>query len=476
MVHALRLWSLSWVSAPLVRPWGLAASILVLVVCLPLLRPLRYPLDPSGNEIARLATIGALVEHRTLSVDHTSFAIPDDQLFLAAPEGGRNPSAFSKQPPVMAALLAGPYWVLHRLGYGFNEDAAFAAYILTLLGCTLPVAGAAGLAYRMGRIFELRRPMRMLLAIACVFGTGLVSYATVLNSHAPAAALMMAAASALVYAWTSRSAGTTHAWAAAAGFCTALAAVIDLGAIAFLLLFPLVVLALPRPVTSRLASLFWYILAAAPPLLLHAALIMPITGDIRPGLLHTPPVPGQASAYPPVAASQFDDDLRPDRPWLVTRAAANFAYGILGQRGLLSHFPILLLGISGLSLVLHRHWPAPAKAMAMASFLGAIGVVGAYIAFGRDWHQPMYSVRWFIVFMPLLVFWGGAWLRRSHHPVLWTGAAALLLFSIATTLLGAATPFIRAERWEHTSYAAARQLFKPPPPQQVAAYIAPGTR
>jgi len=54
-------------------------------------------------------------------------------------------------------------------------------YLLTVLGVTLPAAGAAGLVYRMGRVFELRRPWRCGLAAAVVFGTGLVSYAVVLK-------------------------------------------------------------------------------------------------------------------------------------------------------------------------------------------------------------------------------------------------------------------------------------------------------
>src|SRR5262245_27388544 len=51
---------------PLVRPLALAGPVLVLLIALPLLRPLRHPLDMSQDENLRLASIRALVEHRSL--------------------------------------------------------------------------------------------------------------------------------------------------------------------------------------------------------------------------------------------------------------------------------------------------------------------------------------------------------------------------------------------------------------------------
>jgi hypothetical protein len=44
---------------PVVRPWAMAAPILVLVIALPMLRPLRHPANLSDDEALRLATIWA---------------------------------------------------------------------------------------------------------------------------------------------------------------------------------------------------------------------------------------------------------------------------------------------------------------------------------------------------------------------------------------------------------------------------------
>src|SRR6185503_13638263 len=178
-----------YLTKPHVRPWALLAPILVLLVCLPLLRPLRHP-DPreiSNDELARLATVESLVERRTLAIDEATY-LPSAGTFR------RRQSVYSEQLPVLSVLLAGPYWAMKQFGLTFENNPALVAYLLTLIGATIPVAMAAGLIYRMGRLFELPRRRRALLAAAVAFGSGLVSYGVVLNAHAPAAALILGAA------------------------------------------------------------------------------------------------------------------------------------------------------------------------------------------------------------------------------------------------------------------------------------------
>ena len=65
---------------------------------------------------------------------------------------------FSAQPPTLAVLLSGPYWVMRALGLTFATNPSLVEYLLTMLGVTLPVALAAGFVHHMGRLFELADP------------------------------------------------------------------------------------------------------------------------------------------------------------------------------------------------------------------------------------------------------------------------------------------------------------------------------
>ena len=439
MLSALYRWYRGEPDQPYVRPWGLAVPVLVLIVSLPLLRPLRHPepTNMSDNELARMATIQAIVEHQTLCIDHSSLRPSPDMLIRIRPQPDRRGDyTYSKQPPVLAAILAAPYWVMHRFGLTFDKNMAGTCYVLTLLGAALPVAMAAGLVYRLGRLFELRRQWRVLLSFAAIFGSGLLSYATVINTHAPAAALILGTCGALFHAGMARSRSHAHSWLVLAGLSAGLAAMIDFSALAFLLMLSLVILAMRWPIASRVGGVAWYVFGALPPLALHATLMLPITADLRPGFLHTELLVISAPASQPTTSP--DEDEEDETPSLFVRAVTRTADGLVGSHGLLTHFPVLLLGVAGIPVVLRRNWPAATKTMAAVSLIGAVLIIGAYVLLAPRWDLPMFSVRWFIPFLPLLIFWSGVWLRRKHHPVVWVVAGVLLFFSVLVTLIGAA--------------------------------------
>src|SRR3954463_716374 len=126
-----------WLAGPKIRPWGLLGPVLVLLVCLPLLRPLRHPGEISDDEAARLATVRSLAEHRSLVVAPTE--APEKELVR------RSNLYYSDQPPVFAILLAGAYWFIAKAGVTLEQTPSLAAYLLTLIGTTLPVAWTAAL-------------------------------------------------------------------------------------------------------------------------------------------------------------------------------------------------------------------------------------------------------------------------------------------------------------------------------------------
>ncbi|HET6250181.1 MAG TPA: hypothetical protein VFE47_20995 [Tepidisphaeraceae bacterium] len=487
-----------------VRPWALCAPIIVLIISIPLLRPLHTP-DPSlisDDEQSRLGTIQAIVEHHTLAIEGTDFRDTRDKIVAKSDAGEKFPAHFySKQPPMLAALMSGPYWVMHRMGLTLGRDPSSTVFWLTLLCITLPVALSAGLVYRMSRIFEMKRPLRATLALVAVVGSGLISYSTVINAHAPAAALLLAAATLFIRVITHEKLNRAVGWLLLAGIFTALAATIDPPAVVFLILFVLVIGAFRWPILTRGVGIALYVLGAALPLTIHARLNRPITGDIRPGMFHPElalsrirrkadvgdMVPGKSAeeeATSPSTASApanslfasstaSDDDDEAQTPWQsFLRGSYRVYSAMLGWHGIFSHFPVVLMGIIGVSLVMHRHWPAATKMLAGTTLGGALIIILIYAISRTTTRDAMFATRWFVVFLPLTIFWAGAWLRRSHRTTSWILAGILLAFSVTASLIGATGPIPRGGFDRYTVSGAWHNFMHPPSPPAIPSALA----
>ncbi|MGB7158513.1 MAG: hypothetical protein WBD40_10640 [Tepidisphaeraceae bacterium] len=464
-----------YLTKPHVRPWALSSPVLVLIICLPLLRPLRHP-DPGGvstDEIVRLATVQAIVEHHTLALDDTLKRSPGQTI-----SGYHDGRRYSDQPPVMAVLLSGSYWAMHQRGLTIDENPILVPYLLTIIAVTLPVAGAAGLVYRMGRLFELKRPIRAALGAAVVLGSGLLSYGVVLNAHAPAAVLVMCSAACFVHLAISKR-PVSSVWLIVAGFCAALAATLEPAAAVFAVLLAFVPLAMRWRPTMRIGGALLYCIGATAPLVLHAVLTVPITGDFLPGMFHPELAEANDDRY--AAAPDFVAAGSPDDA--VTGAEDDFAQGaqqsswwtelwhdtlrvigaLVGTHGLFSHFPVLILGLAGVGAIMHRHWPTATKVMAAATVAGASFVIITFATATPAHTGSMFAARWFVVFLPLLLFWSGVWVRRQHHAVTWSVAGILLAFSVAVTLIGATNPFPREGYDRYTAAQALQELLHPTP-------------
>lgn len=452
---------------PFVRPWALSAPILVLLICLPMLRPLRHPAEISDDELLRLATINALVEHRTLAIEPGNVPAMDSSQLVEV--GGR---IYAGQPPMMALLLSGPAWAMARFGWPVRENAAVVAYVMTLLGATLPVAGAAGLFYRMGRLFELPRAWRAGLATAVVFGSGLVTYAVVLNPHAPAAVLLLCAAACLIHVSLAKLPKRGVGWVLLAGFCAALAATIDPPAGIIALLMLVVVATLRMPVAYRLLAMLLFCVGLAAPIVVHAYYSQPINGEIIPGWRHADATLLAARStvqMPVISEPDSDEVILGPGSWITIGGYIQWITAALfGAHGIFSHFPVMLIGILGISAVMHRHWPIFVKALAAASAIGAIAIMTLHAIVRTDWREAMFATRWFVLFLPLILFWSGAWLRRTHTRTTWAFAAALLAFSVFVAIIGMTEPYPPNGYTRYTARAAFDRLLHGPDQDAIA--------
>ena len=451
----INLLGFKWTPKKRVRPWALAGPIVILLFCLPLLRPLSHP-DPrdiSDNETARLATVQAIVERGTLALD------PAQTRTIARTVVTIGDDHYAPQAATMSVLLSIAYWVMTKIGLTFADHGPTVSYILTLLGVTVPVAACSGLIYRMARVFELSRPKRTALGLICVFGTGLISYATVLNPHAPAAVLVLCAAACLIHVTRTPSAVKTSPWLILAGFCAALAAAIDVPAIVFLAMFLPVIFTLRWPIRMRVAGVALYVIGLSAPLALHSALTVPVTGDLIPLCYHPEMRADFEPPKPPPTVYEDDGDTYTVSVWQrVGESIGRCLMALVGNHGLLSHFPILLLGVIGVGKIMHRHWPSATKTLAGATVVGAVTIVIIFATYKTNWRDAMFATRWFIVFSPMVMFWTGAWLRKPHRVQSWAFMGTGLAFSVIVSLIGATGPWPREGFDRYTVVGAAKNL------------------
>ena len=442
----------------MVRPWALSAPIVVLLLTVPLVRPLLHPdLDRmSDDEQSRMATIEAIVERHTLAIDRTLFADTTRQKIQL------HGHLYSDQPPALAALLSGPYWVMHQFGVTFEHNPLWVMFILTLLGVTVPVALSAGLIYKMGRLFELSRPWRAALGVGVVLGSGLVSYSTVLNAHASAATMLLTAGACLVQVGLFNELKRSAIWLFLAGVAAGLSAIIDPPAIIFMVTLALVVGAFRWKLAARIVAICLYALGATGPILFHCAINQPVTGDFIPAYLRPQFDP---SARPAVARPEYSDDDEDQSGGLwggIVHFLGRAGDALIGAHGVFSHFPVIVMGLLGVMMVMHRHWPPSTKMLASVTVGGSLAIVLLYCLSRADWGDAMFANRWFVLFLPLLLFWSGAWLRRPHRRMSWVMAALLLVFSSAVSLVGATGSFPRQGFDRYTALSATQNLLNAP--------------
>src|SRR5438552_18753757 len=114
-----------------VRPWALAVPVLVLLVALPLLRPLRSPDNISANELTRLATIQTMAEEHRQEIESSPFyALLRQRDYYQPPETvklGRH--VYSDKAPVLQLLLAGIYLVILKFRISFDNNPAVVTYL-----------------------------------------------------------------------------------------------------------------------------------------------------------------------------------------------------------------------------------------------------------------------------------------------------------------------------------------------------------
>jgi hypothetical protein len=158
----------------------------------------------SGNDRSRWGTVRALVEDQ-MRVEGAPYAIDKviaqpgwDTIDMVKHDG----QFYSSKPPLLATLLAGPYWVIHRLtGATLGTHPYELGRCMLILVNVIPLAIAWLLLARLVERFGTTDWGRIFVVAAAALGTFLPTFAVVVNNHLPAAVCATIALYAAVRIW-----------------------------------------------------------------------------------------------------------------------------------------------------------------------------------------------------------------------------------------------------------------------------------
>lgn len=193
----------------------------------------------SANDRSRWMAIRALVEHGTFAIDEVWKEPTWDTIDMVKhPDREGKPRLYSSKPPLLYVLLAGEYWVIHKvtgatLGTHPYAIGRFMLVTINILPMALMLSLIAGVVERLfDRLMVADDWPRIFVVAAASFGTMLNTFAVVLNNHTVAAV----SATVALYAWTRIRLDGDHRlrWFVLAGFAAAFTAADELPALAFL--------------------------------------------------------------------------------------------------------------------------------------------------------------------------------------------------------------------------------------------------
>ncbi len=365
----------------------------------------------AGNDASRWAQIEAIVDYGETTIERSRFGGTVDRVQV----GGK---VYSNKPPLFALVGAALYAPLSAAtGWSLSDGASAArvVWLLTVLLVALPAAAAvATFDWGLVRFGALSSRRRAYLGVALGLGTLLFSYSGTLNSHVPAATL-------LLVAWFATLAAKPFAAGLAAGFAGAVDLLPGFG------MAPFFALALPREIGGE-RRLRRFAAGLVPGVASFLLANFAVTGSLlTPKLL-----PGAVDLSAQVGAS-VGGVVLPER-------ASYPLEVLLGGHGLFGASPVLLLGLVGLGIACRR--PPFGMSGSSASWrllaLGLTAQIVGHALLAGSYGGWAFGYRYLLPVQPLLLYAAPVALARIRLP---RTLILLLAVSIAFSALGAYHPW-----------------------------------
>lgn len=388
----------------------------------------------SANDRSRWLTVRALVEHGKYEIDELVGQPTWDTIDMVQHRGRDGElHLYSSKPPLLATLVAGEYWLLHRLtGWTLGdhpyEIGRAMLVTINIVPLVLMFIIVAWLVERLGTTDW----GRVFVVATATLGTFLSTFAVVLNNHLPAA---VSAAIAL-YAIVRIAFDGERRWPlfALAGLAAAFTAACELPALAFLGGVSLM-LALRSPRQTALAFLPAVAVVAAA----FFATNWIAHESLRPPYMHrssTDPDDNWYSyTYTVNGQERQSYWLRPKGLDAGEKSKATYAlHALVGHHGIFSLTPVWLLSIVGTLMWLSS---SDRPRRELAALIGGLTLVCLVFYIGlrpqndRNYGGMTSGFRWMFWFTPLwLVVMIPAADRLARSTLGMTLAAVLLTFSV----------------------------------------------
>lgn len=371
----------------------------------------------NANTGSRYATIESLVDHGTFYIDKSQFRGTIDKVKVGD-------KFLSSKPPTMPTAAAGPYWIYKQVtGRTLETHEGPVVWFISL--CTGWFFHLVFLIYfyRLCRLL-LKRQLALItaMAAACFSYLG-VAYATAINNHSIAAALLVVGVYYLLRIKNGQDAKLRH-WLFA-GLVFGYLPTVELPSGAFL---PFVMWYLGRHDLRRMLTLFLPMLL--PGALTHLTLGYATTGSFVPAYLNSE-LKDFAGNYFRGKQSGIDALREPKHI---------YAFNVLlGHHGLFSMTPLLGFGAYELGRCLKKRERIPETVLVLGPMLI---IVGFYILRTRNYGGWCVGMRHLVPMMPLLLLYFAFFLDRVRlGRTVWTAVVACFSVGAFHVQDGLTSPF-----------------------------------
>lgn len=366
----------------------------------------------SAHEFSRLGTVESLVHRHTFQLDDSPFIDTRDKIF-------RDGHFYSHQPPLLAIIEAPVYWGLQLPGLRFNNRARLVlTYLFSLLTNGLALALTILVFRQILSLGGVAPPARDVYAVLLPFGTWLLPYGLVVNSHG-ISALLLTVFICLLLKIERHGANTARLLAAGLALGT-LSAIELLPLISF---FPLAIVSLWR--RRDLGTRMWLAFAAGvlAPLVAHSVANIRITGDIVPAGFHHALFNYPGSTF---EAEQLTGTIKYDS---LGGAAGYASASLLAGKGYFTFAPILALGL--IAGVVEWQWWARARGVHLFLIGGTLLSLVAALMTTNNFGGAAVGFRHATYLAPAMLALLLPWLAGASPPrVAVTAVAAVSMLSM----------------------------------------------